>query len=198
MCHIYLKSQFRFLLQSFGPELAAIIEDDSDISTRWRYFLRYMQGKVNQRTIEPFDSTEEGFRNFILFTFHPCITDTIGAFYMLRQFLVILDSILAQDGNTGPPPDVGVADLSLPPPIEHLVPLTYSLKDWVPLNSIKEYIYPRKSPVESLRSFEQETEVDQTQVLRGWLSEMETQELLAIMEEDDSSLHGNPSFRAFS
>ena len=88
-------------MQSFGPELAAIIEDDSDISTRWRYFLRYMQGKVNQRTIEPFDSTEEGFRNFILFTFHPCITDTIGVFHMLRQFLVILDSILAQDGNTG-------------------------------------------------------------------------------------------------
>ena len=181
-------------LQSFGPELAAIIEDDSDISTRWRYFLRYMQGKVNQRTIEPFDSTEEGFRNFILFTFHPCITDTIGVFHMLRQFLVILDSILAQDGNTGPPPDVGVADTSLPPPIENLVPLSYTLKDWVPFNSMKEYIYPRKSPIESLNSsFELPVEpeiIDQTQVLRGWLTETETQELLAIMEEDDSSLHG--------
>ena len=153
-----------------------------------------MQGKVNQRTIEPFDSTEEGFRNFILFTFHPCITDTIGVFHMLRQFLVILDSILAQDGNTGPPPDVGVADTSLPPPIENLVPLSYTLKDWVPFNSMKEYIYPRKSPIESLNSsFELPVEpemVDQTQVLRGWLTETETQELLAIMEEDDSSLHG--------
>ena len=181
-----------FIPQSFGPELAAIIEDDSDISTRWRYFLRYMQGKVNQRTIEPFDATgEEGFRNFILFTFHPCITDTIGVFHMLRQFLVILDSILAQDGNTGPPPDIGVADQSLPPSIESLVPLTYSLKDWVPLNSIKEYIYPRKSPLESLKKTEPEPETTgQTQVLRGWLTEIETQELLAIMEEDDSSLHG--------
>ena len=98
--HMILSFVFLFL-QGFGPELAAITEDDSDVSTRWRYFLRYMQGKVNQRTIEPFDSTEEGFRNFILFTFHPCITDTVGAFHMLRQFLVILDSILAQGGNTG-------------------------------------------------------------------------------------------------
>ena len=120
---------------------------------------------------------------------------------MLRQFLVILDSILAQDGNTGPPPDVGVvAHNSLPPSIEHLVPLNYSLKDWVPFSSIKEYIYPRKSPIEVMTSAtnlstasEPEMEIDKTQVLRGWLSENETQELLAIMEEDDSSLHGNKS-----
>ena len=96
--------------------------------------------------------------------------------------------------NTGPPPDVGVADTSLPPPIENLVPLSYTLKDWVPFNSMKEYIYPRKSPIESLNSsFELPAEpeiIDQTQVLRGWLTETETQELLAIMEEDDSSLHG--------
>ena len=33
----------------FGPELSAILEDrTSDISTRWRYFLRYHQGNVNQ------------------------------------------------------------------------------------------------------------------------------------------------------
>ena len=120
---------------------------------------------------------------------------TVGVFHMLRQFLVILDSILAQDGNTGPPPDVGVADDSLPPSIESLVPLTYSLKDWVPLNSIKEYIYPRKSPMESLKRTSSASEPEpetpvQTQVLRGWLTETETQELLAIMEEDDSSLHG--------
>ena len=89
---------------------------------------------------------------------------------------------------------MGVADTSLPPPIENLVPLSYTLKDWVPFNSMKEYIYPRKSPIESLNSsFELPAEpemVDQTQVLRGWLTETETQELLAIMEEDDSSLHG--------
>lgn len=175
---------------SFGPELAAIIEDDSDVSTRWRYFLRYMQGKVNQRTIEPFDATEEGFRNFILFTFHPCITDTVGVFHMLRQFLVILDSILSQDGNTAPPPDVGVAEPSLPPSIETLVQVHYTLKDWVPLNSIKEYIYPRKSPLEFLGQQSEEGSKCQTEVLRGWLNETETRELLAIMEEDDSSLQG--------
>lgn len=33
----------------FGPELAAIVEDDSaDQPTRWRHFLRYNQGHVNQ------------------------------------------------------------------------------------------------------------------------------------------------------
>ena len=28
---------------SFGPEMEAIIEDDSEVDTRWRYYLRYMQ-----------------------------------------------------------------------------------------------------------------------------------------------------------
>ena len=150
-----------------------------------------MQGKVNRRTIDPFDSTEEGFRNFILFTFHPYITDTVGVFHMLRQFLVILDSILAQDGNTGPPiSDIGPTDHSFPPSVENLVPTAYSLKDWVPLGTLKEYIYPRKSALEPLGSKDPEVPGG-THVLRGWLSESETQELLAIMEEDDSSLHGN-------
>ena len=27
----------------FGPEVEAIIEDDSSLDTRWRYFLRYLQ-----------------------------------------------------------------------------------------------------------------------------------------------------------
>ena len=27
----------------FGPEMEAIIEDDSDVDTRWRYYLRYLQ-----------------------------------------------------------------------------------------------------------------------------------------------------------
>ena len=149
-----------------------------------------MQGKVNQRTIEPFDSTEEGFRNFILFAFHPCITDTVGVFHMLRQFLVILDSILVQDGNTAPLPDVGVAhNHSLSPSVESLIAPTYSLKDWVPINSIRDYIYPRKSPLEFLGQISPGTN-GSSQALRGWLSEVETQELLAIMEEDDSSLHG--------
>ena len=33
----------------FGPELSAILEDGmTDTSTRWRHFLRYHQGNVNQ------------------------------------------------------------------------------------------------------------------------------------------------------
>ena len=33
----------------FGPELSAILEDQTtDTATRWRYFLRYHQGNVNQ------------------------------------------------------------------------------------------------------------------------------------------------------
>ena len=29
----------------FGPELEAILEDDSSLETRWRYLLRYVQVK---------------------------------------------------------------------------------------------------------------------------------------------------------
>ena len=183
------------LLQGFGPELSAIVEDEADEPTRWRYFLRYMQGKVNQRTIDPFDSTEEGYRNFIIFTFHPSVTDTVGVFHLLRQFLVILDSILALDGNTAPLPDVGVAgeSHSLPPPIEQLIhqQLSYAtIKEWSGFNSFKEYIYSRKSPLEFLGGVESPPERGHAHVLRGWLSEAETRELLAIMDEDDVSLHG--------
>ena len=33
----------------FGPELSALLEDTTaEISVRWRYFLRYQQGSVNQ------------------------------------------------------------------------------------------------------------------------------------------------------
>jgi hypothetical protein len=62
------------LSTGFGPELSAIIEDDSPVDTRWRYFLRYFQGKVNQEDIADFDSEDEGFRSFILMSFHPSIT----------------------------------------------------------------------------------------------------------------------------
>ena len=180
----------------WGPELAAIMEDEADSGTRWRYFLRYMQGKVNQRNIEPFDATEEGFRNFILFTFHPSVTDTVGVFHMLRQFLVILDSILVLDGNTAPPPDVGVAhSATLPPPIDPFLSPSYSLREWATpsISSLRDYIYPRKSPLECWGNNSEEKRhlpQDNVQVLRGWLSETETRELLAIMDEDDSSLHG--------
>ena len=113
------------------------------------YIICLFTGKVNQKTIDPFDSTEEGYRNFILFAFHPSVTDTMGIFHMLRQFLVILDSILSKDGNTAPPPNVGVGENTLPPPMEQLVPNGFGL-NWSYFNGIKEYIYPRKSPLEFL------------------------------------------------
>lgn len=42
--------------------MAAIIEDDAPTETRWRYFLRYFQGKVNQEDIADYDEEDEGFR----------------------------------------------------------------------------------------------------------------------------------------
>ena len=32
----------------FNIQVEAIIEDDSTVETRWRYFLRYMQGQLNR------------------------------------------------------------------------------------------------------------------------------------------------------
>ena len=64
--------------------MSAIVEDDSEQATRWRYFLRHMQGKINQRTIDPYDENEEGYRCFILMAFHPSITDTVGVFHLMR------------------------------------------------------------------------------------------------------------------
>ncbi len=76
------------------------MEDDSPVSTRWRYFLRYFQGKVNGQTIANYDEEEEGFRSVILMTFHPSITDSLGSFHLTKQFLTILDAILEQVCNT--------------------------------------------------------------------------------------------------
>lgn len=177
----------------FGPELSAIVEDDSSESTRWRYFLRYNQGKVNQGNIEPFDDTEEGFRSFILMAFHPSVTDLLGTFHLMRQFLVILDSILAQDGNTAPPPSVGVAKTdNLPPPIDSLLPANGNSKLstlFSVAKSVGEYVMPRKSPL-SLGGSAVEQGSAKTQVLRGWLTDTQTRELLATMDEDDCHLQG--------
>ena len=156
-----------------------------------------MQGKVNRSTIDPFDSTEEGYRNFILFAFHPSITDTVGIFHMLRQFLVILDSILVMDGNTAPPPNVGLTENSILPPSleEKIVPNSFAGFSWSHLNSIRDYILPRKSPLEFLGGaanslLNSENSLGNSNVLRGWLSETQTREIEAIREEHDVSLHG--------
>merc|ERR1719414_2249740 len=58
----------------FGPELSAILEDGTtDSSTRWRHFLRYHQGNVNQANLANYDKDEEGHRSFLLMAFHPSV-----------------------------------------------------------------------------------------------------------------------------
>lgn len=84
---------------AFGPEMEAIIEDDSDLETRWRYYLRYLQGCLNQ-DIESFENSlglEEEGRSVVIMAFHPAITDTPGALYWAKQFMTILDQKLESD-----------------------------------------------------------------------------------------------------
>ncbi|TRY78377.1 hypothetical protein TCAL_01694 [Tigriopus californicus] len=176
---------------SFGPEIAAIIGDDSDVKTRWRYFLRYFQGKVNQSDIEKFDEDADGFRSFILMVFHPSITDTLGCFHLLRQFLVILDAILEENANvmTG---ESGSHIEELHKPIENLIaPNEYGfhLSDLMTMSKMMgSYMMPRKSPFDLVKC---KSEAPfRTEVLRGWLNSEQTSELLALMDDDDVSLHG--------
>lgn len=176
---------------SFGPEIAAIIEDDSDVETRWRYFLRYFQGKVNQSDIEKFDEDADGFRSFILMVFHPSITDTLGSFHLLRQFLVILDAILEENANvmTG---ESGSHVEELHKPIEGLIPPSeygFHLSDLKTVSKmVGSFVMPRKSPFDLVKC--ESKAPFRTEVLRGWLNAEQTSELLALMEEDDVSLHG--------
>ena len=43
-------------------------------------------------------------RSFILMSFHPSVTDTMGALHLARQFLITLDRILEED-SSGSAPD---------------------------------------------------------------------------------------------
>ena len=84
---------------AFGPEMEAIIEDDSDLETRWRYYLRYLQGCLNQ-DIESFENSlglEEEGRSVVIMTFHPAITDTPGARDWAKQVMSILDMKLESE-----------------------------------------------------------------------------------------------------
>jgi len=187
----------------FGPEMEAIIEDDSDVDTRWRYYLRYLQGCLNQ-DIDNFEnslSLEEEGRSVVIMTFHPSITDTTGAFYLAKQFMLILDKKLENDGpiTSGEPEPI-------PSCVEKLLPSPdsmFHLGDLVPMmNSVVNHFIPtRKSPLETWIRPVTDTFVEsertvktcpatRSHFLRGWLSEDETRELLAQCEEDDISLHG--------
>jgi len=181
---------------NFGPEVEAIIEDDSSLETRWRYFLRYLQGRLNQ-DIDSFEekSSEEEGRSVVIMTFHPAITDTTGAFYLAKQFMSIMDMLLESEG----PLKLGDPE-NIPSSIETLLPSpdsSFHLGDLFPMvKAVGNHFIPtRRSPFENhLKTIESENEkkipITKTQFLRGWLTQAETNELLALCEEDDVSLHG--------
>jgi len=187
----------------FGPEMEAIIEDDSDNETRWRYYLRYLQGCLNQ-DIDNFEnslSMEEEGRSVVIMSFHPSITDTTGAFYLAKQFMNILDKKLENDG----PIEIGEPE-NIPSSVESLLPSPDSMfhfGDFLPMmNSVVNHFIPtRKSPLDTWLRPVSDTFVssEKTQntcpstrshFLRGWLTEDQTRDLLAQCEEDDISLHG--------
>ncbi len=196
-------SHYHAFILGFGPELAAIIEDDSPVDTRWRYFLRYFQGKVNQEDIADYDDEDEGFRSFILMAFHPSVTDSVGGLHLAKQFLLTLDAILEQDSSAGAGvvSDRAVQAQELHPAVESLLPQQSGfLLEFAPLAKafFSSAVMPaRKSPFDDLprdataaESKEGEQRRRRTEVLRGWLTTEQTSEMVAMMEEDDVSLHG--------
>lgn len=179
---------------SFGPEIQAILEDDSSVETRWRYILRYMQGRLN-RDIDSFErecEEEEG-RSVILMTFHPCITDATGALHLANQFMSILDLKLQlgeEPLSLGDPEPFPKSLESLLPPPDSL----FQFGDLVPLvKAVGSHFIPlRRSPFEDLLVTREDANGNEprSQFLRGWLSEAETRDLVALCEEEDVSLHG--------
>lgn len=197
---IITKSDLDTAKIAIGPEVEAIIEDDSSLDTRWRYFLRYLQGSLNQ-DIDSFEDTapnkneenEEG-RSVVFMTFHPAVTDTTGAIYLAKQFMSILDMLLESDG----PIKLGEPE-GIPKAIETLLPSqdsVFQLGDIFPMvKAFGNHLVPtsRKSPLDGLLSTQavgKEGEVARTQYLRGWLTQAQTTELLGLCEEDDVSLCG--------
>uniref|UniRef100_A0A0K2UGZ6 Uncharacterized protein n=1 Tax=Lepeophtheirus salmonis TaxID=72036 RepID=A0A0K2UGZ6_LEPSM len=179
----------------WGPEIRAILEDtESSSSVRWEHFLRYFQGKVNQAEIENFDDEEVGFHSFILMTFHPSITDVWGAFHFLKQFMIILDIILEKDSSSS---TLDFEQGNLPNSIESLVPSndsSFHITDLIPITKkviTGNFASPRRTPLEKiLKPIFESKDIPKTEVLRGWLNERETSEIISMMEEDDASIHG--------
>jgi len=183
----------------FGPEVEAILEDDSSQETRWRYLLRYLQGRLNQ-DIDSFreekeEGAEEEGRSVIVMAFHPSITDITGAFYLARQFMALLDLQLESDG----PLQLGNPE-AITPSVETLIPSpdsSFQFGDLFPMvKAVGSHFVPvRRSPLEpELRAppleLRGEEEIGRSLFLRGWLTEAETAEVLALCEEDDVTLHG--------
>ena len=85
----------------------------------------------------------------VVMTFHPSVTDTMGAFHLAKQFLVIMDLILESDGtplNPLPPEKIHSA-------VETLLPspdATFHFGDIFPMvKAVGNHFLPtRRSPYE--------------------------------------------------
>ena len=176
--------------------MEAIIEDDSDLETRWRYYLRYLQGCLNQ-DIESFENSlglEEEGRSVVIMTFHPAITDTPGALYWAKQFMAILDQKLESDR---PISAAGDQQPVMPRSVESLLPgcepgwgsmlssVVSQVSQLLPAPSRPSPLAPLLRPAP-----DNQGQHSRSHFLRGWLSEEETRELLAQCCEDDISLQG--------
>jgi len=173
----------------FGPEVEAILEDDSSVETRWRYFLRYMQGQLNS-DIENFGG-EDG-RSVILLTFHPSITDVPGALNLAREFMDILDMKMESREE---PLSLGGA-VGFPQAVESILPQpdsVFHLTDLVPMvKAVGNHFLPalRRSPCNSFLVNNCATGEGASHCLRGWLTARETRELSGICEEEEIGLQG--------
>ena len=121
-------------------------------------------------------------------TFHPSITDTLGSFHLMRQFLSILDSSLEEAGKPASP-----SPETIHQSIESLLPpgeAGLHFQDAFPLlKVIGSFMMPRKNLFEDNKLIHFNSS-GKTEVIRGRLNEEQTAELNAMMEEDDASLHG--------
>ncbi|XP_023337320.1 uncharacterized protein LOC111708242 isoform X2 [Eurytemora carolleeae] len=178
---------------NFGPEVEAIIEDDSNLETRWRYLLRYMQGQLN-RDIENFgESEDEEGRSIVFISFHPSITDVPGSLNLAKQFMDILELKLQTSdeplslGGTG----------EFPPSLETILPSSDSVfhfTDLVPLVKAVggHFMNLKRSACDNLLvdSASANGNEPRSKYLRGWLTEAETREVVGRCEEDEVTLHG--------
>lgn len=178
---------------AFGPEVEAILEDDASRETRWRNLLRYLQGRLNQDIGDFEEMSSEEERSVLIMSFHPAITDTTGAFYFAKQFLLIMDLILESAGTPlNPLPAEKIHSA-----VETLLPSpdgAFHIGDLFAMGKAvgNHFLATRKSPYEDRLSNHHNTYRKdlKSQFIRGWLTELETTELLALCEEDDVSLHG--------
>jgi len=138
-------------------------------------------------------AAEEEGRSVVVMSFHPSITDMTGAFYLARQFMSLLDLLIDSEG----PLQLGQPE-AIPPSVETLLPSpdsAFQLGDFFPMVKAvgSHFVATRRSPLGSVvvkANEEEEEQGGRSLFLRGWLTEAETAEVLALCEEDDVTLHG--------